>query len=433
MALISFANGAAIDASQVQQLINLLTGAMNDQPVTLKGDYATVAANLRLSSLTAATKGGALAFADAGASKWEFSKSASQSLDLWDFTRSAFVLSFAPNGDISLPSTAKLLGSADFRTAARLIAGADPGGGGFVSGDIIANRGGAAPGTGAIFFGSSVGSHYLYYDGAKFNLTDQLDLGTHSLTGATDMTGTGIVTGGILKATGAPSLGSPVTGRYVGNWSTLGAPTGLTGAVGDFGFDGNFNLWVCTAAGTPGTWRPRGSHIIDDQLLAATAAAFTSVTIPAGYDWIRIRISLRSAATVGAGTAEIQFNGDTTATYTWQNLQGSSTGAAGSDQGAANVTAAACAVFPGSGAPAGLFTTTIIDIHDVSNTARSKTFVAISGEREATTAAGASRVNALSGSWTPGTQAAMTGIKIFPATGSWAAGCRMLIEAGAGI
>lgn len=35
MALVGFANGAAMDASQVQQIINLLTGTMTDQPVSL--------------------------------------------------------------------------------------------------------------------------------------------------------------------------------------------------------------------------------------------------------------------------------------------------------------------------------------------------------------------------------------------------------------
>jgi hypothetical protein len=64
----------------------------------------------------------------------------------------------------------------------KIIAGADPGAGG--GGDIVANRGGASPGTGALFFGSSGGSHYLYYDGSKFNLTDGLAI-SGALTGAT--------------------------------------------------------------------------------------------------------------------------------------------------------------------------------------------------------------------------------------------------------
>jgi hypothetical protein len=35
-------------AAQLDQFIDLLTGVMNDQPVTLKGDYSVVAQNLRV-------------------------------------------------------------------------------------------------------------------------------------------------------------------------------------------------------------------------------------------------------------------------------------------------------------------------------------------------------------------------------------------------
>ncbi len=65
---------------------------------------------------------------------------------------------------------------------------------------------------------------------------------------------TGDVDGNTFEATGATSLGSPRSGRFVGEWTTAGAPTGLTAELGDFGFDGSQFMWVCTVAGTPGTW-----------------------------------------------------------------------------------------------------------------------------------------------------------------------------------
>lgn len=45
-----------------------------------------------------------------------------------------------------------------------------------VAGDIIANRGGASPGSGAVFFGSNPAAHYIYFDGGQYQFTDGLYL-----------------------------------------------------------------------------------------------------------------------------------------------------------------------------------------------------------------------------------------------------------------
>lgn len=78
-----------------------------------------------------------------------------------------------------------------------------------------------------------------------------------------------------FKATGAASLGSAVSGRFIGAWTTSGAPTGLTAQVNDYGFDVDGKLWVCTTAGTPGTWV---NH--DDQLItqAEVTTAITNIS-----------------------------------------------------------------------------------------------------------------------------------------------------------
>jgi len=50
-----------------------------------------------------------------------------------------------------------------------------------------------------------------------------------------------------------PAVGATAATRYMGG-TTSGAPTTGTFAVGDFIIDQTGVMWVCTAAGTPGTW-----------------------------------------------------------------------------------------------------------------------------------------------------------------------------------
>lgn len=97
------------------------------------------------------------------------------------------------------------------------------------------------------WIGFNAGDNFAVLDFAgtsvNFSLTDLGAATIRAALSATDLT-----------ATGVASLGSAAAGRYVGNWTTFGSPTGLTAIVGDHGFDGNGAIWVCTAAGTPGTW-----------------------------------------------------------------------------------------------------------------------------------------------------------------------------------
>jgi hypothetical protein len=81
-----------------------------------------------------------------------------------------------------------------------------------------------------------------------------------------------------FEATGAASLGSPVSGRFVGAWSTTGAPTGLTAELDDFGFDGGQVMWICTVAGTPGTWAAIRDRVSLLSANSATPAINTNTT-----------------------------------------------------------------------------------------------------------------------------------------------------------
>lgn len=70
-----------------------------------------------------------------------------------------------------------------------------------------------------------------------------------------DLASTGEISADDFKATGANGLSNAASGRFIGTWTTNGSPAGLTAQDGDFGYDAGGTLWVCTVAGTPGTWK----------------------------------------------------------------------------------------------------------------------------------------------------------------------------------
>ena len=83
------------------------------------------------------------------------------------------------------------------------------------------------------------------------------------LTGATF---TGEVVAPDFKVTGL--TGATTATRYVGG-TTNGAPVSGTFAVGDFIIDQTATIWVCTTAGTPGTWWP----LIEAHMVTRSATA----------------------------------------------------------------------------------------------------------------------------------------------------------------
>ena len=85
----------------------------------------------------------------------------------------------------------------------------------------------------------------------------------------TTFSGSGEITGTDFKATGL--TGATTARRFVGG-TTAGAPASGTFAVGDFIIDNSATIWVCTVAGTPGTWSPTESLTLVRR--SATATAF---------------------------------------------------------------------------------------------------------------------------------------------------------------
>lgn len=66
------------------------------------------------------------------------------------------------------------------------------------------------------------------------------------------VTATGTITGTALIPSGL--TGSVAATRFVGG-TTIGPPTTGAHLVGDFVVDQTAQIWICTAAGTPGTWK----------------------------------------------------------------------------------------------------------------------------------------------------------------------------------
>lgn len=106
--------------------------------------------------------------------------------------------------------------------------------------------------------------------------------------------GTGEATRTAYHATGLTGAGE--SSRYVGATAT-GAPTAGTWEVGDFAIDRSGAGWVCTVAGTPGTWKPLGGSGAVSSVNAKTGAVVLGVADIAGA------APLASPALTGTPTA----------------------------------------------------------------------------------------------------------------------------------
>jgi hypothetical protein len=117
--------------------------------------------------------------------------------------------------------------------------------------------------------------------GAGLNLTGNQTITAGGLTVANDITARSLAVTGLAGAV-APS-------RYVGATAS-GAPTAGTFNVGDFVIDSTSNLWVCTVAGTPGTWK----SLVDVRTSQQVNA--TSVSLSAAVNAYQTLVSLTLAA-----------------------------------------------------------------------------------------------------------------------------------------
>ena len=115
--------------------------------------------------------------------------------------------------------------------------------------------------------------------------------------------------GPTVTATGTP--GAPNPGRFVGVTAS-GAPTSGTYAVADFVLTMNGQMFVCVAAGTPGTWvNPRdlssllttGEEVFDRRFGTNSGIGMTSGTLRLSYFTSRRAGSSTQVRVVTGGTA----------------------------------------------------------------------------------------------------------------------------------
>ena len=138
-------------------------------------------------------------------------------------------------------------------------------------------------------------------------------------------------------------------------------------------------LGIMASAMSGNLWQPAGAY---DSLATVTlSAATSSITfagIPSTYKHLQIRGIVRNTGTNPPYYALVQFNGDTTSSYTRHNLYGN--GASAAANGSASATTSGMAsVTSGANLTAGMFNGFVTDILDYTNTNKYKTVRALSG------------------------------------------------------
>lgn len=216
--------------------------------------------------------------------------------------------------------------------------------------------------------------------------------------------------------------GATAPTRYVGA-TTGGAPIAGTFAVGDFVIDQTGTVYVCTVAGSPGTWvAPSGAGAVTmlfDSTAGGAVASFDITPIAGTYKHLRLVAQLRgdtAATTVGV---RLRVNNDSGANYDDQFLAGIN--ATASSGGANGGTSSSLGDVPAASATAGLAGALTLEVPNYAGTTFSTTFVSTTNGFNSQAAAGRN-VEVSSGVWR--TTSAVTRLTIFPNAGNWVAGSR---------
>jgi hypothetical protein len=241
----------------------------------------------------------------------------------------------------------------------------------------------------------------------------------------------------------AALTGATQTSRYVGA-TVSGAPAAGTFNVGDFVIDQAGGAWVCSVAGTPGTWGPAvaagsvqnvhiapGASIAASKIQGGTAATsgglfllstttlasngLIDVTgISQAYSDLVIVGILRGAGATANAALNLRFNGDSGAHYNYQEFYGlSGTPTAGSSVLGAAIRIATAMV--ANSAAAGRFTPFELQVCGYSSTTWQKSVIC-SWSAQQTDVAGVQFAGMNGGVW--GSTAAITEVSLFPSDGS---------------
>lgn len=117
---------------------------------------------------------------------------------------------------------------------------------------------------------------------------------------ASSISVTGSVTSQLLAVTGL--TGAVTQGRFVGG-TVSGAPTTGTFAIGDYVVSNDGNFYICTSAGTPGTWVAVGTPAALNSL--ASDALTVGEVVPNRDDW-----SINTVSPVSGGLVLTHFTAD---------------------------------------------------------------------------------------------------------------------------
>lgn len=237
-------------------------------------------------------------------------------------------------------------------------------------------------------------------------------------------TGTGTLTETALGFSGIASSVQAQTTRFVGTFSsglsgaTAAGPATGTFALGDTIYDTFFQTyWVCTSAGTPGTWLPSGGFA----RIGYTNAG--SLNIPPWASTVRLTWNARqSTAATGGVFLNARLNGDTGSNYTWQMLAANVAAVSGFNSGGA-VTFVRVGLIPQNNDTTNYWGNGELIISDCQNTSRFKTITS-SFQGPLNNANGYSGTSG--GLWQ--STSAVTSVTILPASGSFLGGSLMSAE-----
>lgn len=231
---------------------------------------------------------------------------------------------------------------------------------------------------------------------------------------------TGIVPGSAFAPSGL--TGATALSRYVGATAS-GAPASGTFAVGDFVIDQTGKIWLCTTAGTPGTWTQVGGGssgaltLIATATLAVDTASVTFSSIPGTYRHLELRYQARETGAIGVDNCTLRFNGDSGANYDTERFSVVGGGSAANDNVGATV--AYIGQIPGSTAAANLAGVALVSIFNYAATTFQKEGVSNQGTKIGT-AAGNNYTGINHFAWR--NAAAITQIDLLPSAGNFLAG-----------
>lgn len=180
-----------------------------------------------------------------------------------------------------------------------------------------------------------------------------------------------ISTGGgqYLAPTGLTGATQP--SRYVGATAS-GAPTSGTFNQGDYVIDRSGGIWICTVAGSPGTWVTSGGGgrtLISEQTPSGVSSVSWS-SISGTYKKLTLECVIRSTQAANDVDGHIRFNGDATAgNYRYEHWRHNQFGT--SNDTGANSKFSVTGI-PAANANANGFAHVLIEIIQYANTAFTK-------------------------------------------------------------